>query len=131
MNAEQFVKGVFRRMISCMQEEFTLIASPAPGRKPVHPLAEIHRWYAQLPDTDKAMVKQTIQRTHEGAIYSLLMVLDHKAFVEGPGEKGELELFYRAPTGERTHLNPFGGEDGKDLEYYFKTLRDRYQANEL
>jgi hypothetical protein len=51
------------------------------------------------------------------------MVLDHKMFVEGVGEKGELELYFCDSRGERVRLNAFGGEDGKDLEYYFKALR--------
>ena len=70
------------------------------------------------------MVNKLINDVTEGTVYGLLMVLDHKMFVEGYGEKGMLELHYQDRNGNRAHLNPLGGENGKDLEYYFKILRD-------
>lgn len=123
MNTEKFIQGVIHRMLSCIKEDIKYVESYPPGRKPLQKRIEIHRWYSNLSDADKEMVRRLINETHEGAIYSILMVLDHKAFVEGLGEKGRLELYYRAPNGDRVHLNPFGGENGKDLEYYFKVLR--------
>ncbi len=130
MNAEKFMQGVLQRMLSCIRDEVDYIASPPPGRKPPQKCVEMYHWYCGLSETDRDMVRRLVHETHEEAVFSILMVLDHKAFVESQRDKGELELFYRAPSGERVRLNPLGGENGRDLEYYFKTLRESTRGRE-
>jgi hypothetical protein len=120
MNAKEFVQGVLFNLHSSIRSAIEFIQNPPPGRKPLWNHLEMHRWYDGLVDSDKEMVQKLIKDTYQTAVYSFLMVLDHKMFFEGYGEKGELQLYYRSPEGEVVHLNPLGGEDGKDLEYYFK-----------
>ena len=124
MNTEEFVQGVFAHMLAGVRGDIEYIQSPPPGRKPLQRRMEMHKWYSNLSDADKETVHRLIHDTYEGAVYGLLMVLDHKMFVEDIGPKGELELYYRAPSGERVHLNPLGGDKGGDLESYFKAIRD-------
>jgi len=124
MNIQGFVRGVLNHMAVRARGEIDCIQSPPPGRNPLQKRAEMHNWYRGLSEGDKAMVQRLIRDTVEGTVYGFLMILDHKTFIEGAGQKGELQLHYRAPNGSRVRLNPLGGENGKDLEYYFKTLRD-------
>lgn len=131
MNTEKFIQGLLCRMVACVRGHLEVFSSPPPGRKPRQEDVEMYRWYNSLPEVDKEVVRRLIRRTYESAIYPFLMVLDHKAFVEGRGEKGELELYYRAPDCQRTRLNPLGGENGKDLEYYFKAVREESPPPEL
>jgi hypothetical protein len=124
MNIEEFARGVYRHMAAGVRGDIEFISSPPPGRKPAPLDVELYNWYSSLTNDSKTMVHALIQRTFEGAIYGLMMVLDHKMFIEEAGDKGELELYYRHPSGERMRLNPVGGEQGQDLEDYFKALRD-------
>jgi hypothetical protein len=130
MNTEEFVNGVWSSMVAGPRWQFERIQSPPSGRKPLPTLVEMHRWYSGLSEPDKKMVQRVVRETVEGTVYSFLMVLDHKAFVEGYGEKGELELHYRSPSGERVRLNPLGGDKGGDLESYFKAIREDARAAE-
>ena len=130
MNIQTFVEGVFASLIAGKRWQIERLKAPPGGRKPLLKDREMYKWYSNLSVTDQVMVDRLIRETIEGTVYSFLMVLDHKAFVEGYGPKGELELHYRAPNGERVHLNPLGGDNGKDLEYYFKTIREDVLAGE-
>ncbi len=123
MNTKEFVQGVIKHMRAGTKGTISFIQSPPPGKKPLPKNMEMHNWYRSLSNADREMVNKLIYEVAEGTVYGLLMVLDHKMFVEGYGEKGVLELHYRDRNGNRIHLNPLGGENGKDLEYYFKTLR--------
>ena len=40
-------------------------------------------------------------------VFEFLCVLDGVRFIEDSNEKGSLELYYRAPTGERTMMSSF------------------------
>ncbi len=124
MNAKEFIQGVIKHMRSGTEGAISFIGSPPPGRKPLPKGMEMHNWYRGLSNIDKEMVNKLINEVTEGTVYGLLMVLDHKMFVEGYGEKGVLELHYRDRDGKAVRLNPLGGENGKDLEYYFKEFRD-------
>lgn len=80
----------------------------------------MHRWYSQLSDDDKDMIHRLIYKTVEGTTYGLLMILDHKMFIEDNTHKGDLELYYSDSHGNKVRLNP--PDEGFDLEYCFKTL---------
>jgi hypothetical protein len=121
MTAEQFVQGVRQHMEASARGEIEFIQSSPPGRKPHQEDVDMHRWYSGLSGGDKDMVHRLIYKTVEGTAYGFLMVLDHKMFIEGVGEKGELELYYTDVRGERVRLNP--PDAVHDLEYYFKTAQ--------
>ena len=121
MNAEQFIQGVLQHMKASARGDIEFIQSSPPGRKPHQEDVEMHRWYSRLSDGDKDMIHRLIYKTVEGTMYGFLMILDHKMFIEGVGEKGELELYHTDIKGERVRLNPT--DEVHDLEYYFKTAQ--------
>lgn len=123
MTPRDFVSALIVHMHALAAGDIQFIQSTPPGRTPLHEDIKMHNWYKSLSHDSKHKVDQLIYSIVERTAYSILLLLDHKMFLEGVGEKGQLELYYRSPIGEQTRLNPPNGYQGKDLEYYFKLLR--------
>ena len=104
MTREEFVSAVKRKACdAAVHATMQMLAQP-PGRRPDQNALELASWYNALNPQHKSNVQSVVQRAAASAIFGLLAILDGERTVEGIGEKGDFELFYRKGS-DRVFLN--------------------------
>lgn len=84
-----------------------------PGEQPPQHLKRFAQWYLDLADHDREIVGEAMRYSAEGALFTLLTVLEEAgSFSE---ENGALELWYVAPDKSRARLNDPDQEPLTDL----------------
>jgi hypothetical protein len=114
MTPEEFIAQI-RQVVykSAASGTMSLIEKP-PGRKPPENLVALSKWFSQLPDSDKDMVRKAITLAAHGATFGMLAVLDGVRQIEDSPLKGRLELHY-IKGDQRTLLNEPSAEALHDL----------------
>ncbi len=75
-----------------------------PGRKPRERDLILSKWYVQLSESDREMVRLAMRKAAELAIFSFLCVLDGVSVIENGPDQGDLKLTYNK-RGEELLLN--------------------------
>jgi len=94
MDSLSFVKSI-KSVVrdSAVNNSIKNIESP-PGRKPNEDLVFLSKWYNQLDDVNKIMIKSLLGITADSCVFGLLAVLDGVRIMEDEPEKGDFELYY-------------------------------------
>lgn len=80
-----------------------------PGRSPRAKDVDLSKWYANLAESDRAIVADLVREAAELAAFSMFCVLDGVSAIEDGPDKGKLELNY-TKNGNTVALNGAAGE---------------------
>jgi hypothetical protein len=84
------------------------------GRSPGQTSLDLAQWYSGLSEKDRFMLRLTLRKSAESAVFGVCCILDGVRPIEDGHEKGRLELYY-VKGDERTRLNDPHGDELHDL----------------
>ncbi len=110
MTSEIFV-NVLKQVVRDQSVKNTIATlEDPPGKTPNPEILAISNFYKNLSVQDRQSVHRILELVADDTLFGMLCVLDGVRAIEGPGEKGNLELFFEKDS-IRTLLN------NPDLEY--------------
>ena len=92
MNAEQFVAGLARSCRDAAVTDCVKNFENPPGRKPDPGLAELSRWWSNLPAPDREFVQRAMLGAAHATLFGVLCVIDGVRTIETAGPKSEFVL---------------------------------------
>ena len=108
MTSTEFVDTIQNIVLDAAVEDTLTSLDMPPGRRPDSELVDLSGWFNRLSVTDRARVKQTLQRVAHHAVFGFLCVLDGARAVEPPGPKGYFELRFVKDGKENVLSGPKG-----------------------
>ena len=102
MNSEDFVDAIQIAVRNAAIEGTVTSLTTPPGRSPDPRLIELSKWFADLDEGERRLVRALIERSVDQAVFGFLTVLDGVRAIENSPDKGVLELYY--VRGERRVL---------------------------
>lgn len=111
MTQEEFISAI-KLVVSdgSISSVMSVLEEGPPGRSPDKELIMISNWYNDLSKDDKSVILKIVKYAVEMSVFGFLCVLDGVAAIEGYGEKGKLDLYFKKGN-ENVILN------GPDQEY--------------
>lgn len=86
-------------VVGCLQQ----YKAPS-GRRPSEDLVQLSEWFSSLSDTDRSMLEKALNDAVHASLFGLFCVLDGVRAIEGPQDRGDLELWH-VKNGVRTLIN--------------------------
>ncbi len=105
-NFVQITKQVV--MESAIKDTIDNLVEPL-GKKPKAELKEMSDYYKNCTNNERQIIANIIRESAEATFFGFLCVIDGVRAIEGNGDKGSLELWYR--KGEFTRLINDENED--------------------
>ena len=110
MTIDEFVKVVkLRTSDAAVNGTLKSMEHPA-GRSPSEKKLKLSRWYNQLTESDRIMLRAALREAAKSAVFGFFCILDGVRVIEEPPEKGDLELYYVKGQERKLLNNPNGGE---------------------
>lgn len=110
MTQEEFISAIKLVVSDGSASAVIRALEKPPGRSPDVDLLFISNWYNALSMDDKSVILKIVKYAVEMSVFGFLCVLDGVAAIEGYGEKGKLDLYFKKGN-ENVILN------GPDQEY--------------
>ena len=104
MNATEFVDVIQTEVRDAATADVLSLIERPPGKRPAGALVSLSQWFNGLPEHDKKRVREVAAMASAHATFGFLAVLDGARVIEGPEDRGVLELRY-VKSGKSVVLN--------------------------